>query len=324
MENNLYQTDSTLARPPQVTTQISEATEPRKLTFDETRQLLDIQFTPEDKRTDEQNEIWRVYQLRYQWECEQLKKQREQKEAQKQQMAKSASDEEMRYRQQLIAGQDKNSMEYFMFQLRQRTIPRQVVRVPGTTDQTYQYLFAAYQAEVQKNGCTFILDENTKRTLIDTSRWLATHSKSSLLLRGNVGVGKTTLLCAVRNVISIRMGENLQVWDARRIAALGKGKDGQQVLDELSKRPLLGIDDLGCEPLLVKDYGNDVTPLIELLTERYNKRLFTIITTNLAIVKKDGRDVDEIEERYGERIADRIREQYNTISYNADQKSYRR
>ena len=253
-----------------------------------------------------------------------MKRQREQKEAQKQQQAKAVNEEEMRYRQQLIAEQDKDSMEYFMHQLRQRTTPRQMVRVPGTADQTYQYLFAAYQAEVQKNGCTFIHDENTKRTLIDTSRWLATHSKSSLLLRGNVGVGKTTLLYAIRNVISIRMGENLQVWDARRIAALGKGKDGQQVLDELAKRPLLGVDDLGCEPLLVKDYGNDVTPLIELLTERYNARRFTIITTNLAIVKKDGRDVDEIEERYGERIADRIREQYNTISYNADQKSYRR
>lgn len=313
-----------LARPPQVTTLTSDTPEPRRLTFDETRQLLDIQCTPEEKRTEKQREIWRVYKLRNQWESEQLKKQREQNEAHRQQQAKAASEAEMRYRQKLLYEPDKNSLEYFMQQLGRMTTSKPVMRVPGTSEQTYQYLMAAYQAEVHKNGCTFIPDENTKRTLADTSRWLATHRKSSLLLRGNVGVGKTTLMYAIRNVISIRMNENLQVWEARRIAALGKGKDGQQVLDELSKRPLLGIDDLGCEPLLVKDYGNDVTPLIELLTERYNKRLFTIITTNLAIVKKDGRDVDEIEERYGERIADRIREQYNTISYNADQKSYRR
>ena len=44
---------------------------------------------------------------------------------------------------------------------------------------------------------------------------------------------------------------------------------------------VLGIDDLGTEPSEVSDYGNVYTPVIDLLTKRYEEQLFTIITTNL-------------------------------------------
>ena len=44
---------------------------------------------------------------------------------------------------------------------------------------------------------------------------------------------------------------------------------------------VLGLDDLGTEPSEVLDYGNVYTPVIDLLTKRYEEQLFTIITTNL-------------------------------------------
>ena len=44
---------------------------------------------------------------------------------------------------------------------------------------------------------------------------------------------------------------------------------------------VLGFDDLGTEPSEVSDYGNVYTPVIDLLTKRYEEQLFTIITTNL-------------------------------------------
>lgn len=60
----------------------------------------------------------------------------------------------------------------------------------------------------------------------------------------------------------------------------------------------LAIDDLGTEPVEVMDYGNIITPVINLLTKRYEAHLFTIVTTNL--------DPKEIHKRYGDRIADRL------------------
>ena len=44
---------------------------------------------------------------------------------------------------------------------------------------------------------------------------------------------------------------------------------------------VLGLDDLGTEQSEVLDYGNVYTPVIDLLTKRYEEQLFTIITTNL-------------------------------------------
>lgn len=48
------------------------------------------------------------------------------------------------------------------------------------------------------------------------------------------------------------------------------------------------------------DYGNVYTPVIDLLTKRYEEQLFTIITTNLT--------PQQIREHYDDRIADRLNE----------------
>lgn len=76
-----------------------------------------------------------------------------------------------------------------------------------------------------------------------------------------------------------------------------------------AKVPLLFIDDLGIEPRSVRHYGKnadgdyrneDILPLVELITYRYEHGLPVIITTNFAS--------DVIGKLYGERIADRLRE----------------
>ena len=71
---------------------------------------------------------------------------------------------------------------------------------------------------------------------------------------------------------------------------------------------MLGIDDLGTEPQEVMDFGNVVTPVIDLLTKRYDEQLFTIITTNLT--------PKQIRKHYGDRIADRLNEMVEKIVFN--------
>ena len=76
---------------------------------------------------------------------------------------------------------------------------------------------------------------------------------------------------------------------------------------------MLGIDDLGTEPMEGLAYGNVYAPVIDLLTKRYDEQLFTFITTNLTPPK--------IREHYKDRIPDRLNEMVEKIIYSND--SYR-
>ena len=80
------------------------------------------------------------------------------------------------------------------------------------------------------------------------------------------------------------------------------------------KLELLFIDDVGTEPESVKSWGNEFSPVTELIYARYDRQLFTIATSNLAD--------EEFGERYGLRIADRMEEMFERLHYK--QNSYRR
>lgn len=218
--------------------------------------------------------------------------------------------------------EQEGSLGWFLRELGRNAMPHQV-RVEKPEEQVREYLAAAYRRRVESVGMIYLPDAYTDRALSDVSRWLTCHVKSGMMLRGYIGTGKTTMMLAVRDVLKITQKLTLEVKDAREIANAGRN-GGDAYLKELAGLPLLGIDDLGTEPQTVKNYGNDLSPVAELLTERYNRRLFTIITTNLAVkTGEDGVAVDELKEVYGERLYDRFLEQYNTISYDSGQPSYR-
>ena len=98
----------------------------------------------------------------------------------------------------------------------------------------------------------------------------------------------------------------IQIVDAKYIAYLCK--NNYESYRKLISVDMLGIDDLGTEPSEVMDYGNVYTPVIDLLTKRYEEQLFTIITTNLI--------PQQIREHYGDRIADRLNEMVKKIVFN--------
>ena len=98
----------------------------------------------------------------------------------------------------------------------------------------------------------------------------------------------------------------IRIVDAKYIAHLCK--NNHEAYRNLIKVDMLGIDDLGIEPAEVIDYGNVYTPVIDLLTKRYEEQLFTIITTNLT--------PQQVREHYGDRIADRLNEMVKKIVFN--------
>lgn len=174
-------------------------------------------------------------------------------------------------------------------------------------EQAEQLLTACYNAEVQARGREFIRDGSTQDNIRRLATWLTDtrDPRFGVMFCGGVGNGKTTMLKALADAIDFmttdeghdfkKLHHTLYIIDAAK-ADISKADYG-----------MLGIDDLGTEPVEVRDYGNITTPIIDLLTARYQRCLFTAITTNL--IPKD------IRERYGARIADRFNEMFIPIGF---------
>ena len=213
----------------------------------------------------------------------------------------------------------KRIAEYVLFLQKGRTMTARF-RLPMNEDKAYELLMAAVIAEVQFRYRKFVFNEFIDDQLRQMAKWLTTVTpKFGIVLCGGCGNGKTTMLKALRNLISrlqIRKPTTttgslygayygLQIVDALQIAQLCKTNHAKYL--ELTQDDMLAIDDLGTEPVEVMDYGNIMTPVIDLLTKRYEAQQFTIVTTNL--------DPKDIRKRYGDRIADRLNEMMAKIVY---------
>lgn len=127
--------------------------------------------------------------------------------------------------------------------------------------------------------------------LAKVARWMK-EDRGSLLLMGGVGTGKTTIASALcRCWCDILTTPAMQACDL--IADRLKTDEGYKY-EVAFHKGLLVLDDLGTEG---KVYGEEALPFI--IYRRYERNLPTIITTNY--------DSKRIAERYGERIADRLR-----------------
>lgn len=148
-----------------------------------------------------------------------------------------------------------------------------------------------------------------------------------ICLFGGVGVGKTTLMekffknqkqsfvikmCReVEDEFATEGDKILKSYAYSRPVAINADPYGHQIIGYC-------FDDLGTEPPS-KYYGKNVDVMAEVLLNRYDKRLpfeQTHITTNLS--------TDEIFNRYGSRVSDRMQEMFNTITFNSTCKSRRK
>lgn len=205
------------------------------------------------------------------------------------------------------------------------------LQLPIDKQTTAQLLTDAYIAQTKTRRAEFIKDEETLNRLENVAEWLTNRKrKPSLMLYGEVpGTGKTTTALAIR-----RMAKNLkaaysrngiqklqekhrtffdsniisrfeQMSDAVRIpyycTALeisSMALNDRKLYDNVISCPYLIVDDIGTEPISVKEYGNEVLPITELIYKRYDDMLPTVITTNL--------NISAVSERYGLRVYDRV------------------
>ena len=119
-----------------------------------------------------------------------------------------------------------------------------------------------------------------------------------LLLTGSTGLGKTFLLRAMAERLIERDINVLIISAYKMLEILRKHYfENDDSADELLDAQVLMIDDLGSEPLM---QNVTVEQLFNLLNERQNRNLSTVISTNLEMAK--------FRERYTERIASRLRD----------------
>ncbi|MCF0120550.1 MAG: ATP-binding protein [Oscillospiraceae bacterium] len=174
---------------------------------------------------------------------------------------------------------------------------------------------AAYIAEVAFRGMDYKPNADTAEIFRQTADAL-TGRKNGLFLCGKVGNGKTTLLHALQNAMNWLTEKGC--YDNGRNSGLvivsAKSITERNWLDTARTECALGIDDLGCEAVEQQSYGNISTPIINLIEHRYENRLYTVITSNLTAA--------DIKGRYGERVGDRMREQYGIVAFRGE-KSFR-
>ena len=173
-------------------------------------------------------------------------------------------------------------VELLKSQLLHRKITIGRFRLPYSYEQTKDMLLAAYQAEVEYR-CRMC------------------------------GNGKTTWLKAIRTLINslnlrhpqTNSSYSVSLWNARELAY--RCKDEYQEWARIARLPILAIDDFGTDPKEIISFGNCLTPMIDLITKRYEEQLFTLFTTNLTF--------SQIKEKYEERIADRLIEMVVPIRF---------
>lgn len=130
----------------------------------------------------------------------------------------------------------------------------------------------------------------------------------SLLIVGTTGTGKTDQAYgAVRSLLAA--GVRLR-WRAITAADLyaelrpRPDHDGERELRDLSRCPLLILDDLGAAK--TSEWTEEIT--MRLINYRYNEMLPTLITTNLGVA--------ELRERIGDRVASRLSQMTDKVILN--------
>jgi len=136
------------------------------------------------------------------------------------------------------------------------------------------------------------------------------NSGKGVLIKGDKGTGKTLLLKLISKAYEIIHNEPPYMISAIEFNLMYQKEGAAKILDH--KTGAMFIDDIGAEPQAANNFGSRIDPISTLLFLRYEARMKTFCTTNLTI--------DELKERYGDRLADRFKQMFVVITFKGESK----
>lgn len=193
--------------------------------------------------------------------------------------------------------------------------PHEITRMSDPKSFAEEFIWREYQTAVIAKKRAIESENEVRANIKKISTWMYDLSKKRpwLRLAGYIGNGKSTMLAAIESFYSKTYRKSIRHITATEVVKMA-AEEEKTDFNELCKCPRLAIDDLGTEPNEIVVFGNKSQPMRDLLYARYDKRLYTIFTTNLI-------DAD-FAAYYGDRIADRCKEMQIKITFT--QKSYRK
>lgn len=130
-----------------------------------------------------------------------------------------------------------------------------------------------------------------------------------ILVIGTFGVGKTVIVKAFCEVLADISGFNITYLHSKKVAGAIKIEG----LGHYERRPMF-IDDIGKEEKEINDFGTHVTPIIDLLSMRYDAGALNFMTANY--------NMETLTKFYGPTITDRMYEMFNIFILGGE--SYRK
>lgn len=124
----------------------------------------------------------------------------------------------------------------------------------------------------------------------EVGKWLVNNEGKGLFLYGGVGLGKTVLARTVIPAILLKY--------YRKVVSVYDAQEMNEKLEEVLKKKIVCIDDVGTEDVRV-EYGNRRWGVLEVLDTAEKQGKLVIMTTNY--------NLDELIAKYGERAVDRIK-----------------
>lgn len=183
---------------------------------------------------------------------------------------------------------------------------REKIGLNGDKEETFRTFDLNVIPDEKIPGQEFTQRDMMRMYRTTCEKWADEYPKAAyrdLVLNGGTGLGKTFLLRSMAERL-IERGQDVLIISAYRMLEILRKNyfENDNSAAELQEIDILMIDDLGSEPLM---QNVTVEQLFNLLNERQNRRLSTVISTNL--------DMARFKERYTERIASRLRDKHCKI-----------
>ena len=193
------------------------------------------------------------------------------------------------------------------------------VQIEGIEKEALEEMLSQiYRKAVESRGIEFqdITGTEVGAKIQKVVEWMTgSPVRSGLIFQGTIGSGKTTLTNAMYGLYKQLASPVIYTtaYDLHTQFKHYLEKEDSRY-EEILKAKYLFLDELGSEPERCQSYGTDYTPVQNLISYRYDRKLPTVVTTNLAD--------DKILDRYGPRMMDRINEMFSILRFKGD--SYRK